>query len=176
MAFNKDIRLLSTTDDWIPGIALLDTQCHVGNWVSYRLVEELGLASSISTIFDLPNIFDANHAPVLPCGVVNLRWKWSPQGTRVHTNQFYVFPSSNHLDVVFGVDFIKSEGLLQVNEAFILTLVRDKKSDQKVKAAIEQARERNEAEKAALRDKRKQQEQQKRGESQQRQSHQGVPK
>ncbi|GAW23978.1 hypothetical protein ANO14919_135570 [Xylariales sp. No.14919] len=126
--FNRDIKIMSTNDGCKLATALLDTQCRVGNWVSRRLVERLGMLSSISTKFVPPEVVDANGRPVTPCGVVNLTWKWHPDGIRVHDCRFYVLPSSDHLDVVFGAEYIESKRLLQVNEQAFLMLVPHKKS------------------------------------------------
>ncbi|RYC54082.1 hypothetical protein CHU98_g12127 [Xylaria longipes] len=168
MSFNRDIKILSTTNEWIPATALLDTQCQVGNWISRRLVERLGKLSSISTEFVLPEVVEASGGPVSACGVIDLEWKWHPQATRNHVCQFYVFPRSSHLDVLFGVEYIVSERLLQVNELALAPLVKQKKSKKEDKAAIDHAEKRQQEEKAALEERRKQQQQggSKQGESQ----------
>ncbi|KAI0421656.1 hypothetical protein F5X98DRAFT_329002 [Xylaria grammica] len=159
--FNRDIEILSAKNEWEVATALLDTQCWVGDWVSLRLVERLGMLSSISTEFVPPGVVDANGRSVTPCGVVNLKWKWHPQGTRVHVCQFYVLPSSDHLDVVFGAEYIESKGLLQVNEQAFLILVPHKKSKKGDEVNAERAKKRQQEEKTALEQRRKQQKQQK---------------
>lgn len=108
--------------------ALLDTQCHVGNWISHRLVQRLGKISSISTEFVPPKVVEASGRPVTACGVINLDLKWHPQATRNHVCPFYVFPHSDHIDVLFGVEYIASEGLLQVNELALAPLVKHKEN------------------------------------------------
>ncbi|KAI1411524.1 hypothetical protein F5Y13DRAFT_165166 [Hypoxylon sp. FL1857] len=140
-------------------MALLDTQCHKGNWISHRLVKRLGMLSLISTEFVSPKLFEASGAIVRASGVVNLNWKWHPQSTRIHSGQFYVLPHSDHLDVLFGVEYIKSERLLQVNELALIPLVQHKKSKKGDDAAIDQARERQQKEKAALDERKRQQKQ-----------------
>ncbi|RWA04856.1 hypothetical protein EKO27_g10244 [Xylaria grammica] len=155
--FNSDIEILSTKNEWEVATALLDTQCWVGDWVSLRLVERLGMLSSISTKFVPPGVVDANGRSVTPCGVVDLKWKWHPQGTRVHVRQFYVLPSSDHLDVVFGAEYIESEGLLRLNEQAFLMLVQHKKSKKGDEVNAERAKKRQQEEKAALEQRRKQQ-------------------
>lgn len=108
----------------------------MGNWVSRRLVQRLGKLSSISTEFIPPEVVEASGRPISPCGVIELEWKWHPKGTRNHLCQFYVFaPESDYLDVVFGVEYIESERLIQVNELAFLTLVEHKKS-KKSKSAL----------------------------------------
>lgn len=81
----------------------------------------------ISTDFIPPKVVDASGMPVKACGVINLDWKWYPRATRNHVCQFYVLPNSDHLDVLFGVDYIVSERLLQVNELALAPLVEYKK-------------------------------------------------
>ncbi|KAI1124035.1 hypothetical protein F5Y10DRAFT_250548 [Nemania abortiva] len=160
--FNRDIKILSNEKEWIVATALLDTQCHVGNWVSHRLVERLGKLSSISTEFVPPEVIEASGGPVSACGVVDLDWKWHPQATRNHVCRFYVFPSSDHLDVLFGVEYIVSERLLQVNELALTPLVKEDKS-KGGKEAIEAAKKRQQEEKKALEERKKQQQQQQGG-------------
>lgn len=125
--FNRGIKLLDAAEEWVHVTALLDTQCQVGNWISKRLVQRLGMASLVSTSFEPPNIVDASGRPVSACGVINLNWTWYPGGTRNHECQFYVLANADHLDVIFGVEYIVSENLLQVNESAILPLLEHKK-------------------------------------------------
>ncbi len=125
--FTRDIRIMAANGTWIDATALLDTQCQVGNWISRRLVKSLGKVSSVSSKFTPPEIVDASGQPIQACGKIELNWKWYPRGTRTHTCQFYVFPDSKHLDVLFGIDFIVSENLLRVNESVMLPLVVHKK-------------------------------------------------
>ncbi|KAI3320626.1 hypothetical protein HD806DRAFT_547173 [Xylariaceae sp. AK1471] len=147
MSFNRDIKILSTANEWILATALLDTQCQVGNWISRRLVERLGKLSSFSTEFVPPEVVEASGGPVSACGVIDLDWKWHPQATRNHVCQFYVFPFSSHLDVLFWL-----------NELALAPLVKHKKSKKEDKAAIDHAK-RQQEEKAALEERRKQQQQ-----------------
>ncbi|KAI1173337.1 hypothetical protein F4777DRAFT_453420 [Nemania sp. FL0916] len=168
MSFNRDIKILSAENEWILATALLDTQCHVGNWISRRLVDHLGMSSSISTEFVPPKVVEVSGGSVTACGVVDLDWKWYPQATRTHVCRFFVFPFSDHLDVLFGVEYIMFEKLLQVNESAFAPLVKDKKSKSE-QDAIDQAKKRQQEEKAALEERRKkqQQEESKKGGSQQ---------
>ncbi len=112
---------------WVHATALLDTQCHLGNWISRRLVQRLGKLSSISTGFAPPEIVEASGRPIRACGVINLEWGWHPRRCRVHECQFYILPNSSHLDVLFGVEYITSENLLIVNESAIAPLLEHKK-------------------------------------------------
>jgi len=125
--FNRGIKLLAENESWVHATALLDTQCQVGNWISNRLVERLGKTHLISTPPHLPQVLDASGRLIRPRGIINLTWKWhDPRGLRNHDCQFYIFPESAHLDMVFGVEYIVAEGLVCVNESAILPLVEHK--------------------------------------------------
>jgi hypothetical protein len=87
----------------------------------------LGKESTISSDFVSPELTDAGGHDVVPCGVIDLDWKWHPRGTRVHQCRFYVFSTSDHLDVLFGVEYIVNEGLLIVNESAMAPLTEHKK-------------------------------------------------
>ncbi|KAK0716147.1 hypothetical protein B0H67DRAFT_554516 [Lasiosphaeris hirsuta] len=149
--FNRGIKLLDADESWVYATALLDTQCQIGNWISNRLVERLGMMHLISTPPHLPQACDASGRLIQARGVIDLPWKWhDPRGIRVHECQFYIFPNSTHLDVVFGVEYIVAEDLLRVNESAILPLVEHKPTKKGDKAAIAAAKERQRLEKAAL--------------------------
>ncbi|KAK3369654.1 ankyrin repeat-containing domain protein [Lasiosphaeria ovina] len=157
-AFNRGIKLLDENETWVHATALLDTQCQIGNWISKRLVERLGKAHLISARLDLPQA----------CGIISLAWKWhDPRGIRVHECQFYVFPESPHIDVLFGAKYIMSEDLLRVNESAILPLVEHKKKPKEFlpvdDAAVAAAKERQKQEKAALAERRKKEQEEKGG-------------
>ncbi|KAH8884090.1 hypothetical protein GQ53DRAFT_846441 [Thozetella sp. PMI_491] len=156
MDFNRDIKILAADGSWALATALLDTQCQVGNWISWRLVQRLGKLSQISTNFTPPQLVEASGRPIRACGVIKLNWKWQPRGTRTHECQFYVFPGSMHLDVLFGVDFILSENLLRVDESVIVPLVEHKKPNKAEKAAVARAKQRQREEKAALKERKRQ--------------------
>ncbi|KAK0721754.1 hypothetical protein B0T26DRAFT_673542 [Lasiosphaeria miniovina] len=124
-----DIKLLDENETWVHATALLDTQCQVGNWISKRLVR------------------DASGRLIQACGLITLAWKWhDPRGIRVHECQFYVFPESPHLDVLFGAQYIVSGDLLRVNESAILPFVEHKKRPKEFlqadNAAVAAAKER----------------------------------
>jgi hypothetical protein len=72
---------------------------------------------------------DVNGRDVVPSGVIHLHWKWSLRGTRTHQCTFYVFSTteSDHLDVLFGVEYIVKEGLITVNESVMAPLTQHKK-------------------------------------------------
>jgi hypothetical protein len=89
-------------------------------------VQRLGKEPAISLDFVSPGLSDANGHDVVPCGVIDLHWKWH-RGTRIHECRFYVFSTSDHLDVLFGVEYIVKEGLITVNESAMAPLTEHKK-------------------------------------------------
>lgn len=133
--FNRRIEFVAAKNV-VYATALLDTQCHRGNWISNRLVQRLGMASLISTSFEPLNMVDASGRPVNASGVIDLNWRWYPNGTRNYESQFYVLPNSDHLDVIFGVEYIEAENLLHVNESAMLPLVEDNRLDRGTMALI----------------------------------------
>lgn len=104
-------------------MALLDSQCRAGNWISKRLVQRLGKGGEISQDYTTPNLQDVNGHDVEPCGTISLEWWWHPQGIRVYECDFYVFANSDHLDVVLGAQCIFRERLLEApkNQLAVLT-------------------------------------------------------
>lgn len=126
--FTRDIQIVGADREYIFALALLDTGCQTGNWISRRLVERLRWQRKISQDYAPPNLTDAGGHPVVACGIISLQWKWSPQGTRVHDCKFFIFRESPYLDVVFGVDYIVSEGLLTINEKAMLTMTAHNKA------------------------------------------------
>ncbi|KAL8653798.1 MAG: hypothetical protein Q9226_003698 [Calogaya cf. arnoldii] len=148
--FNRDIRIANVNYQYILASALLDTQCHIGNWISRRLVKRLGREHKVSKDYEPPNLTDAGGNDVVACGIIRLHWKWSPHGTRVHECDFLVFPGTPNLDVVFGVDYILSEGLVTVNEKAMYPMTAHQKATPAEKAAIALALEKQKQDKAAL--------------------------
>ncbi|KAL8852747.1 MAG: hypothetical protein Q9221_002377 [Calogaya cf. arnoldii] len=126
--FNRDIRIANVRHNYKLASALLDTQCHTGNWISSRLVKRLGREHKVSQDYEPPNLTDASGNDVVACGIIRLHWKWSPHGTRVHECDFFVFPGTPNLDVVFGVDYILSEGLVTVNEKAMYPMTAHQKA------------------------------------------------
>ncbi|KAK1764166.1 hypothetical protein QBC33DRAFT_548251 [Phialemonium atrogriseum] len=155
--FNRFIEFAAPAGKLVHVTALLDTQCHRGNWISKRLVQRLGMASLICPSFESLNMVDANGRPVSAGGVITLTWRWFPKGTRSYESQFYVLPNSDHLDVIFGVEYIEAENLLHVNESAMLPLVEDNRLDRGDMAAIAAAEARQRQEKATLEERKKQQ-------------------
>ena len=107
--------------------ALLDTQCQNGNWISKRLVERLGRSNEISEVKEKPHVQDASGREMVVCGTITLPWKWSNKATRWHEGHFFVMASSDHLDVLFGVEYIVSENLVSFNSSSITPLTEHKK-------------------------------------------------
>lgn len=156
--------------DFLLATALLDTQCQKGNWISLRLVKRLGKESSISQNVTVPEMPDASGRSIMATGVIELEWKRHPRGNRVHQCHFSVFPTSDQLDVIFGVEYIVQENLLTVNNDALVPLLEHKKLNKSKfqsiiclsreatnksllsedKAAIALAEERQRQEKAAL--------------------------
>lgn len=86
----------------------------------------------VLTDLQLPNVVDASGRLVRACGAIDLTWMWHPQGTRANKCRFYVLSeSSDHLDVIFGVEFLESQDLVQVNESVMLPLIQDKKTKER---------------------------------------------
>ena len=100
--------------------AALDTQCQTGNWISRRLVEELGLVSSIRHEPDPAQVITATGEEVESCGIINLNWKLAPNENRVFRGNFFVLPGVRHLDVILGQDIINKEKILSVNPRRLL--------------------------------------------------------
>ena len=125
--FNRDIRIVNADFEYVLAAALLDTACQSGNWISLRLVERLGKQNAILQKYEPPSVQDANGQEMPACGVVTLQWKWSNYGTRVYDGEFFVMPGSQHLDVVFGVEYIVREGLIYFNGGSIAPLTAHKK-------------------------------------------------
>ncbi|KAI4265011.1 MAG: hypothetical protein L6R38_009711 [Xanthoria sp. 2 TBL-2021] len=148
--FNRDIQIADHKCKYILASALLDTQCQRGNWISKRLVERLGRQHEISQDYNPPDVLDANGHPVVACGIISLQWKWSPRGTRVHECSFLVFPESDHLDVIFGAEYLWSRGLVSVNESAMTPMTAHNKATTAEKAAIAAAHEKQKQGKAAL--------------------------
>ena len=126
--FNRDIQIANHKCKYILASALLDTQCQRGNWISRRLVERLGRQHEISQDYNPPDVLDANGHPVVACGIISLQWKWSPRGTRVHECSFLVFSESDHLDVIFGAEYLESKGLVFVNESAMTPMTAHNKT------------------------------------------------
>ncbi|KAL9628052.1 MAG: hypothetical protein Q9204_006146 [Flavoplaca sp. TL-2023a] len=147
--FNRDILIADVDFNYILASALLDTQCQDGNWISLRLVKRLGMQAKISQEFESPALTDAGGRPIVACGIIPLQWKWRSKGIRVHECNFFVFPESDHLDVIFGVDYILAAKLITVNDGAMTPMTAHNKATPAERAAIALALEKQKREKAA---------------------------
>ena len=126
--FNQCVRIVDAKGELLHAIALLDTQCQIGNWVSARLVNALGKSGDISHVWIPPDVQDANGVDVTPCGTIRLKWLWRPDSTRYHEADFYVLDNSC-IDIIFGRKYIVENGLLERPKGVMLTLVEHKRQD-----------------------------------------------
>jgi len=92
-------------------------------------VERLRKSNEILPNVDPPTLCDASGHYITPGGVITLDWNWCPNGIRVHQCDFLVFPESDHLDIIFGVEYIIAENLLTVNESCFLPLTPHEKGN-----------------------------------------------
>ena len=126
--FSRDIQIAIASPGHMRVRARLDTQCEKGNWISRRLVDRLGRTKEIIVDDIGPALIDASGHSIIPCGSILLDWRWGRGGTILKQCKFFVFPpESEHLDVIFGADFIKTEGLFSFNEDAFLTLTQHQK-------------------------------------------------
>jgi hypothetical protein len=95
-------------------VALLDTGCLTGNWISAQLVQKLHSESLVTSNPSI-SMIAANGGQVKSQGTVNLDWRWSLKGIKVHTTTFHLFDAPHH-DVILGNEFLKSENLMSWNE------------------------------------------------------------
>jgi hypothetical protein len=116
-----DVRMTDTNGKSIDSLALLDTQCQVGDWVSKDLVEELGKSEMISKDFASPETVGLDNQPVIAIGIISLKWRFA-EGNRYYLSSFYV-TNSPYLQVIIGAESIKSLDLLQRNKGAILPLI-----------------------------------------------------
>ncbi len=110
--FNKSILVVDAQLEYQNATALLDTQCH-GNWISNRLVERLGRQEHIQREKETLYFQDVNGQEVRSLGIIKLPWKWNSR-SRVYDETFHVL-NSEHLDILFGVEFIVAKKLFALN-------------------------------------------------------------
>jgi hypothetical protein len=103
------------TGEYTIAAAALDTQCQLGNWISERLVEELGMVDSIRKDTHVAQVFTANGEEVESTGTIDLVWKLALNESRVFRSRFYILGGARHLDVILGQDIISKEGFLSLN-------------------------------------------------------------
>ncbi|KAK0752449.1 hypothetical protein B0T18DRAFT_91038 [Schizothecium vesticola] len=115
-------------------VALLDTQCPTGLWITQRLVNEMGMSASVSPCPDPPAFRDANGNPFTACGFIELTWMWQdPAGARTYTYWFYIFSTDldRQVDVVIGRDVIQHLELVNLRRESFLILGQHKKPQEK---------------------------------------------
>lgn len=106
-------------------MALFDTQCQAGDWISSRLVEKLKKPNEVVRLAG-PYLQDVNGRDVVAHGSITLDWKLV-DGNRTHDSKFYVFANSDHLDVLFGVKTIVALGAVSFNKKAIAPMTIHKK-------------------------------------------------
>lgn len=85
------------------------------------------MGKEISEVNNPPSLSAANGHSITPCGSISLDWRWNETGNRLHRGDFYVFPESNHLDVIFGAEYIAAKKLLTIQDRSFSPLTRDRK-------------------------------------------------
>lgn len=110
--------------DDIPVTALFDTGAEGVNWVSKELVTQLGLELDIwecASSKKTPGLLDASGNAIRASQSIELSWKWLSNDRYGHqkwrTSNFYILPPrSDHIQVLFGTDYIREHKLVQFNE------------------------------------------------------------
>lgn len=125
-----DIKVADVHDNYKLAVAILDTGCHAGNWISRNLVERLGWQdkNKVSQDYKPPDLTDAGGHKVVACGSITLQWKWSPQGSEVIEDDFFIFQESPHVDVVLGAEFLVSRNLVTVNKQLMIPMIAHNKA------------------------------------------------
>lgn len=108
-------------------VALLDTQCQKGNWVSLRLIERLNLADQIERDVAAPELESGTGHSVEALGAIQLSWKWHMNATRMFAGRLFVFKDGAQFDVIIGVECIVKNKLVQVNASAFVPLTEVKK-------------------------------------------------
>jgi predicted GIY-YIG superfamily endonuclease len=109
-------------------MALLDTGCQTGNWISPKIVARLGKQGSVSQEFDAPGAADANGRPVTAAGVIELQWKKHPRDNRLHHTRFFVFADVDQFDILLGAEYIVKENLIGISQDAMAPLVEHEKT------------------------------------------------
>lgn len=149
-AFSKDIRIAIAGGPYAHARALLDTQCQSGNWISRRLVERLGKTSEILGVNNPPSLKAVSGHSITPYGILSLDWRWNETGNRVHRCDFYVFPESDHLDIIFGAEYIAAEDLVTVPVCSFSPLTQHRKDTDAQEAEKAKAKQQQEKKKAEV--------------------------
>ena len=102
--------------------ALLDTQCR-GHWISKCLVAWLGKEKKIFQDYAPPSLQDVNGHDVVSCGIIPVEWWWSPDRKWMFDCEFFVFADSDQFDVLFGVEYFVTNGLLGIPKDVMAHLI-----------------------------------------------------
>jgi hypothetical protein len=114
-AYTPDILIRIPTGGYTIAAAALDTQCQVGNWISERLVEELGMVHIIRRDSTPAQVCTASGEEVESTGTIDLVWKLAPNESRIFRSRFFVLGGARHLDVILGQHTVTKEGFLSLN-------------------------------------------------------------
>jgi len=127
-AYTPDILIRAPTGEYTIAAAALDTQCQLGNWISERLVEELGMVDLIRRDSRPVQVFTASGEEIESTGTIDLVWKLAPNESRVFRSRFFTLGGARHLDVILGQDTITKEGFLSLNMRKLLAPFTSHKS------------------------------------------------
>ncbi|KAG4443099.1 hypothetical protein IFR05_001425 [Cadophora sp. M221] len=126
-------------------VALLDTGCLYGNWVSTRKVRELGLEYKIKEDPRAPIMLAVNGEEVHCEGAITLKWKVTNVGTRFFSTSFFLV-DADHIDIIFGAEFLYNNGVIEIsiNKNALAPFVRHNKPSPddhiRIEAALEKQR------------------------------------
>lgn len=102
---------------------LLDTQATGRNWISYRLITNLGMESQVIRDSVSPNVSDFKGVQMESMGTIAFQWMLYDGGTVHSPVTFQVFDTPNELDMIFGAPYLQEKGLLSSNRERFLPLV-----------------------------------------------------
>ncbi|OAL43409.1 hypothetical protein IQ07DRAFT_650245 [Pyrenochaeta sp. DS3sAY3a] len=150
-AYTADMLIRVPTGEYTIAAVALDTQCQLGNWISERLVEELGMLDLICKDSCPAQVVTASGQEIESTGTIDLVWKLAPNESRVFRSRFFTLGGARHLDVILGQDTITKEGFLSLNMRKLLAPFTSHKPITKEEKAIIKAQEaRQEQEKKEL--------------------------
>lgn len=90
-------------------------------------MNRLDKLASISKSFTPPDVSEASGKSVSVIGTIELEWKRS-RGNSIHQTQFYVYSTTGEIDVIFGVEYIVKERLLEIRDNALIPLIPHKKA------------------------------------------------
>ena len=102
---------------------LLDTQVTGRNWISYRLITELGMESQVNRDSEPPNLSDFKGVQIESKGTIAFQWMLHDGGTVHSPVTFHVFDTPTRLDMIFGAPYIVEKRLLSSNRERFFPLV-----------------------------------------------------